>query len=201
MQWKRITAVAATVMLAVAACGSPSSNSNSGGKHRRRRHGPGEGARTRPLKGPAPEIEGAKKGGTVTVLSDVTPDTFDPTNTYFVDGNQIEKLMYRTLTQYKLDEKTGKPILVPDLAEDLGTRSADGLTWTFKLKQGIKYNDGSAGQGRRLRVRDQAVLRHRAVRRRTDVPERSSSRTATSTTAPTRAATTTPGSRRRMRAP
>ena len=28
MQWKRITAVAATVMLAAVACGSPSSNSN-----------------------------------------------------------------------------------------------------------------------------------------------------------------------------
>ena len=142
MQWKRITAVAATVMLAVAACGSPSSNSNSGGNTGDA--GTAQEKATDPtLKGPAPEIEGAKKGGTVTVLSDVTPDTFDPTNTYFVDGNQIEKLMYRTLTQYKLDEETGKPILVPDLAEDLGTRSADGLTWTFKLKQGIKYNDGS----------------------------------------------------------
>ncbi|HET6299525.1 MAG TPA: ABC transporter substrate-binding protein [Kribbella sp.] len=142
MQWKRITAVAATVMLAVAACGSPSSNSNSGGNTGDA--GTAQVKATDPtLKGPAPEIEGAKKGGTVTVLSDVTPDTFDPTNTYFVDGMQISKLMYRSLTQYKLDDKTGKPILVPDLAEDLGTRSADGLTWTFKLKQGIKYNDGS----------------------------------------------------------
>jgi len=142
MQWKRITAVAVTVMLAGAACGSPSSNSNSGGNTGDA--GTAQAKATDPtLKGPAPEVEGAKKGGTVTVLSDVTPDTFDPTDTYFVDGMQISKLMYRSLTQYKLDDKTGKPILVPDLAEDLGTRSADGLTWTFKLKQGIKYNDGS----------------------------------------------------------
>jgi peptide/nickel transport system substrate-binding protein len=142
MQWKRITGVSVTVMLAVAACGSPSSNNNSGGNTGDA--GSAQVKATDPtLKGPAPEIAGAKKGGTVTVLSDTAPDTFDPTNTYFADGLQIDKLTYRTLTQYKLDEKTGKPILVPDLAEDLGTRSADGLTWTFKLKQGIKYNDGS----------------------------------------------------------
>lgn len=142
MQWKRITAVAATVMLAVAACGSPSSNNNSEGNTGDAGTAQ-EKATDATLKGPAPELEGAKKGGTVTVLSDVTPDTFDPTDIYYVDGNQIAKLMYRALTQYKLDPKTQKPILVPDLAEDLGTKSADGLTWTFKLKQGIKYMDGT----------------------------------------------------------
>jgi peptide/nickel transport system substrate-binding protein len=143
MQWKRITAVAATVMLAAVACGSPSSNSGTGGSSNA---GPG-GAQVKAVdptaKGPAKPIDGAKTGGTITVLSDVTPDTFDPTNIYYVDGNQIGKLMYRALTQYKLDPTTGKPTLVPDLAEDLGTPSADGLTWTFKLKQGIKYMDGT----------------------------------------------------------
>ncbi|WP_432949129.1 ABC transporter substrate-binding protein [Kribbella sp. CA-253562] len=143
MQWKKITAVAATVMLAVAACGSPSSNNNTGGSNAGTEGKAQEKATDPTLKGPAPEIEGAKKGGTITVLSDVTPDTFDPTNIYYTDGNQIGKLIYRALTQYKLDDKTGKPILVPDLAEDLGTKSADGLTWTFKLKPGIKYMDGS----------------------------------------------------------
>jgi peptide/nickel transport system substrate-binding protein len=142
MHWKRITAVAATVMLAVAACGSPSSNNDSGGGTAQQ--GSTQEKATDPTAvGPAKEIDGAKQGGTVTVLSDVTPDTFDPTNTYYVDGNQIGKLFYRALTQYRLDEKTGKPVLVPDLAEDLGTKSADGLTWTFKLKKGIKYNDGT----------------------------------------------------------
>ncbi|GAA1561864.1 ABC transporter substrate-binding protein [Kribbella sancticallisti] len=141
MQWKRITAVAATVMLAVGACGSPSSNNTSGGTGGDAGKAQ-EKATDAALKGPVAEIQGAKKGGTVTVLSDVSPDTLDPTNIYYIDGTQIAKLMYRALTQYKLDPKSGKPILVPDLAEDLGTKSADGLTWTFKLKQGIKYMDG-----------------------------------------------------------
>jgi len=143
MQWKRITAVAATVMLAAVACGSPSSNSgtNSGGQGDL--GGAQEKATDATAKGPAAEVDGAKKGGTVTVLSDVTPDTFDPTNIYYTDGNQISKLMFRTLTQYRLDGDSHKPVLVPDLAEDLGTKSADGLTWTFKLKKGIKYQDGT----------------------------------------------------------
>jgi peptide/nickel transport system substrate-binding protein len=143
MQWKRITAVAATVMLAAVACGSPSSNNgnNEGGQNNL---GGAQKKATDPTaKGPAAEIDGAKKGGTVTILSDVTPDTFDPTDTYYVDGNQIEKLFFRSLTQYRLDGPDHQPVLVPDLAEDLGTKSADGLTWTFKLKKGIKYQDGT----------------------------------------------------------
>jgi peptide/nickel transport system substrate-binding protein len=142
MQWKRITAIAATVMLAAVACGSPSSNSGSKGENNSV-GGAQEKATDPTAKGPAADVEGAKKGGTITVLSDVTPDTFDPSNTYYTDGNQIEKLFFRTLTQYRLDGPDHKPVLVPDLAEDLGTKSADGLTWTFKLKQGIKYQDGT----------------------------------------------------------
>ena len=33
--------------------------------------------------------------------------------------------------------------LVPDLAEGLGEASPDGKTWTYKIKQGIKYEDGT----------------------------------------------------------
>ena len=142
MQWKRITAVAATVMLTAVACGSPSSNGgNKGGTDA---VGGAQVKATDPTaKGPAADVEGAKKGGTITVLSDVTPSGFDPTDTYYVDGNAIEKLYFRSLTQFRLDGPDHKPVLVPDLAEDLGTKSEDGLTWTFKLKQGIKYQDGT----------------------------------------------------------
>jgi peptide/nickel transport system substrate-binding protein len=33
--------------------------------------------------------------------------------------------------------------LVPDLATDMGTVSSDGLTWTFHIQSGIKYEDGT----------------------------------------------------------
>jgi peptide/nickel transport system substrate-binding protein len=129
-------------MVAAAACGSPSSNNGNKGDSNSV-GGAQVKAQDATAKGPAADVDGAKKGGTITVLSDVTPSGFDPTDTYYTDGNQIEKLFFRTLTQYRLDGPDHKPVLVPDLAEDLGTKSADGLTWTFKLKQGIKYNDGS----------------------------------------------------------
>ena len=201
MQWKRITAVAATVMLAVAACGTPSSNNGKGGANTGNAGTAQEKATDATAKGPAPELDGAKKGGTATVLADVTPDTLDPTNIYFTDTNQIGKLMYRALTQYRLDGDSHKPVLVPDLAEDLGTKSADGLTWTFKLKQGIKYMDGTP-----VKADDYAYAIKRSFAHDLydagPMYQTSTSRTATTTRARTaRAATTTPVSRRRTRRP
>lgn len=137
---KRITAVAAAALLAAtAACGSPSGNS---GDNNGEQIG---GAKVETVadasaKGPAPKVEGVQKGGTITVLTEASPETLDPTNNYYVDASEISKLMHRTLTTF--DIRNGKLVLVPDLAEDLGTVSPDKLTWTFKLKKGIKFHDG-----------------------------------------------------------
>ena len=99
------------------------------------------------LKPPAADVPGAKKGGTITVLSQSTPNSFDPTDIYYTDSNEIAKLIYRTPTQFEIVQSgpdAGKATLVPDLM-DLGTPSADGLTWTFKfLYPGkVKYQDGT----------------------------------------------------------
>lgn len=93
-------------------------------------------------KGPAPAVAGAKKGGTLHITESGTPPTMDPSGIYYTDSNAIGGgLLYRALTQYKIVD--GKAVLVPDLADGLGKESADGLTWTFKIKPGLKYNDGS----------------------------------------------------------
>ena len=136
-------AVAATAALAVGltGCSSPSSNndntSNGGSSAGISQQ---EQSVDKDAKGPAPEIAGSRKGGNITVLAETTPNTFDPTDIYYVDSNEIGKLLFRTPTQFLI--RNGKPVLVPDLT-DLGTVSADKLTWTFKMQQGIKYENGT----------------------------------------------------------
>ncbi|MBB4697708.1 ABC transporter substrate-binding protein [Paractinoplanes abujensis] len=136
-------AVAATAALAlgVAGCSSPSSNNDATGGNTDSGKITQQANATDPnAKGPAKEIEGARPGGVLNVQAQTTPNTFDPTDIYYVDSNQIGKLLFRTPTQF--DIRDGKPTLVPDLT-DLGTPSADKLTWTFKMQPGIKYEDGT----------------------------------------------------------
>ncbi|GAB1693403.1 ABC transporter substrate-binding protein [Krasilnikovia sp. M28-CT-15] len=134
-------AAAAAVALGLTGCSSPSSNNdNSGNKADTGKITKQENALDPNAKGPAPEVPGARKGGTLQVVAQTTPNTFDPTDIYFTDSNEIGKLLFRTPTQF--DIRNGKPTLVPDLT-DLGTVSADKLTWTFKMRPGIKFEDGT----------------------------------------------------------
>jgi peptide/nickel transport system substrate-binding protein len=137
---KSAVAVTAALALGIAGCGSPSSNNdkssdNSGGKITT-----AVNAIDASAKGPAKDVPGSRKGGTIYVTAQTTPTGFDPTDIYYVDSNEIGKLVFRTPTQF--DIRDGHPTLVPDLT-DLGSVSADKLTWTFKMQQGIKYEDGT----------------------------------------------------------
>ncbi|WP_462417691.1 ABC transporter substrate-binding protein [Kytococcus sp. Marseille-QA3725] len=92
--------------------------------------------------GPAPDVEGAEPGGTLHVLSTARPSTFDPSGQHEPGLDAILDLTVRRLTQYRTTPD-GTSELVPDLATDLGTVSEDGLTWTFTLKDDLRYEDGS----------------------------------------------------------
>jgi len=77
-------AVAATAAaaLVLTGCGSPSDNNGGGidtdaGTIEARTNAIDASA-----KGPAEEIPGARKGGTITVTAQSTPNTFDPTDIY-----------------------------------------------------------------------------------------------------------------------
>ncbi|HEY3735813.1 MAG TPA: ABC transporter substrate-binding protein [Jatrophihabitans sp.] len=65
---------------------------------------------------------------------------WDPQRMYIGrDLANASRLFYRTLTQLSGDNK-----LVPDLATDTGTATDGGKTWSFTLKDGVKWQDGSA---------------------------------------------------------
>jgi peptide/nickel transport system substrate-binding protein len=80
-----------------------------------------------------------KKGGTIYYLTKRNVEHWDPQRTYIGrDLTDASRLFYRSLTQLKPDNS-----LVPDLATNTGTASNGNKTWTFTLKQGPKWQDGS----------------------------------------------------------
>ncbi|MDH6135056.1 peptide/nickel transport system substrate-binding protein [Kitasatospora sp. MAA4] len=93
--------------------------------------------------GPAKPTPGAKSGGTITDLEPTGLDYLDPSQIYENQLQAISALYSRQLTTYKTDPTTGKTILVGDMATDTGTSSDGGKTWTFTLKDGLKFEDGT----------------------------------------------------------
>jgi peptide/nickel transport system substrate-binding protein len=93
--------------------------------------------------GPAPEVPGAKRGGTLKMLFETDFEHLDPQRTYTVQAMSIQHLLVRTLTQFREDGQ-GKLTLIGDLAETPGKDvNGDCKTWEYTLKKGVKYEDGT----------------------------------------------------------
>ena len=99
--------------------------------------------------GAAPEAEGTeeagapKRGGTYRVQWDGFEWTgnFDPTSEYLADAHGImSNLLLRTLMGYKHIAGPEGNELVPDLAAAEPEVSDDGLTYTFKLRDGVRWS-------------------------------------------------------------
>jgi peptide/nickel transport system substrate-binding protein len=82
------------------------------------------------------------KGGTVTVYHVNDVEHLDPQRNFVTDSGMIGKLITRTLTDYRYDAKAKKIVLENDLADSYES-TPDFKTWTFKLKDGLKYEDGT----------------------------------------------------------
>ncbi|MFD7904133.1 ABC transporter substrate-binding protein [Kitasatospora sp. NPDC059747] len=130
-----LTAVAAAAVLVVTGC---TSSKTTGGSSSSAAGGGADAA----TKGVVNASD--KKGGTVTYEMKGTPDSFDPGNTYYAYIYNFSRLYGRPLTTFAPGPGAQGNKLVPDLAAGLGQPSADGLTWTYKLRSGLKYDDGSA---------------------------------------------------------
>lgn len=139
-----IIALSTIAMMSLAACGGDS-NDDDGGDRNVDKEGLGDtGDATDPdRKGPK-VIEGAKEGGTVTVLSNAGLNTMDPSEAYYTNtGSIMSQLVVRSLTQYDYDPESKQMVLVPDLATDLGTPNDDYTEWKFTIREGAKWEDGT----------------------------------------------------------
>jgi peptide/nickel transport system substrate-binding protein len=109
-------AVVAAGCLGLAACGSSNDNGGGGG--------------------------GGKKGGSIRIGS-VLPDSYDPVLFQSNQANQALQLNYTGLVTYKHEPLEAGRQIIPGLAEALPEVSADKKTYTFTLRKGLKYSDGS----------------------------------------------------------
>lgn len=66
----------------------------------------------------------------------------DPARGWDGGVNAFDRLIYRGLTMQAAGDAEDPNAIVPDLAESLGTASEDGLTWTYTLKDGLKFDNG-----------------------------------------------------------
>ncbi len=84
------------------------------------------------------------KGGTLTVLEQGSLSEFDPARLYTSGGGQIPALFFRALTTRDRVPGAAGDTVVPDLATDTGEPSQNATVWTYHLKPGLKYQDGTA---------------------------------------------------------
>ncbi|MCB5170320.1 ABC transporter substrate-binding protein [Streptomyces bambusae] len=84
-----------------------------------------------------------QKGGTLTVLNNEPQSDFDPARLYTSGGGNVPSLVFRTLTTRNRENGAAGTQVVPDLATDTGRPNADATEWTYTLKDGLKYEDGT----------------------------------------------------------
>lgn len=134
-----LTAVSAALALGLAACG-----------------GGGGGTGEAPASSAAPASQDAfnaaldtvfnpsdQKGGIVKMAVSEDWDSVDPGDTYYAMSWNLLRIYGRPLVTYNPAPGAKGRELVPDLAESLGTPSDGGKTWTYRLREGVKFEDGT----------------------------------------------------------
>ncbi|WP_122816793.1 ABC transporter substrate-binding protein [Nocardioides pantholopis] len=67
------------------------------------------------------------------------PDSLDPLYRDTPEAEQVYRLTHSTILRWKEDQS-----LAPDLAAEMPEVSADGLTFTVRLREGVTFHDGTA---------------------------------------------------------
>src|SRR5919197_3301721 len=113
--WSLLAMFVIAGLLAAACTGTPGTNQPSGG------------------------ADAIDPNGEITTNTGSEPDTIDPQKESFVNEVAQTMMVFEPLMSF--DPQTLKP--VPGAAKEAPKLSSDGLTYTFTLRDGLKYSDGS----------------------------------------------------------
>jgi peptide/nickel transport system substrate-binding protein len=84
-----------------------------------------------------------KSGGSITLAQTSQPDALDPALAYTANSWEPLWLVYTPPLTYRHAEGEEGAELIPGAAEALPEISPDGKTYTFKIRKGLKYSDGT----------------------------------------------------------
>ncbi|MFN8411178.1 MAG: ABC transporter substrate-binding protein [Anaerolineales bacterium] len=118
--------------MVLAACGGGQATQPAGNAT----EAPAAGATSAPAAG---GFKSADPNTFVVAEAEVGIDTLDPALAYDTASGEIIQNVYETLVFYDGDKTDA---FVPMLAEELPTVSADGATYTFKIRSGVKFHQG-----------------------------------------------------------
>src|SRR5215217_4711974 len=134
---RSLAAVGVSAALALAACGGGGGGQGSQGSSNQSAQAGFDAASTSVVS------PSDTKGGTLKFANSGDWDTLDPGETYYAYSWNFARLYGRSLMMFKSAPGKEGNTLVPDLAESAGQESDGGKTWTYKLRQGVKFDDGT----------------------------------------------------------
>nr|WP_042184556.1 ABC transporter substrate-binding protein [Kibdelosporangium sp. MJ126-NF4]CEL16375.1 Oligopeptide ABC transporter, periplasmic oligopeptide-binding protein OppA (TC 3.A.1.5.1) [Kibdelosporangium sp. MJ126-NF4]CTQ94299.1 Oligopeptide ABC transporter, periplasmic oligopeptide-binding protein OppA (TC 3.A.1.5.1) [Kibdelosporangium sp. MJ126-NF4] len=131
-----MVAAGAAIVMTLSACGS--GGGNKGGNNNNSSSASGPNAAIGKVFNPSD-----KKGGTLRMAHSADWDSLDPGDMYYAFEWNFVRLYGRSLMMFASAPGQDGAKLVPDLAEAKGTPSEDLKTWTYKIRKGVKFDDGS----------------------------------------------------------
>ena len=84
-----------------------------------------------------------KQGGAITIAQGSQPDALDPAVAYTSNSWEPLWLVYTAPLTYRRAEGDAGAELIPGVATALPKISADGKTYSFTIRKGLKYSDGT----------------------------------------------------------